>query len=461
MRGDCLSLHPSRIPRFPSQPITELIPRSLQLSHAPSIKTLYAFIYITIYMLKQCRRLPRYPLSNLPQTRHIADLRPFQPGDLVLLRQKLDRSAPPILTRPLLPGRQVQSHRGVIRHDDLIGKRARDIVLTTHTNRNGGPGKLGTEYRLHEVKLEEYVRLSRRLVTPVYPADARLIVELLDVHPSLTDESNGTENEKLEILEAGTGHGALTLYLSRAIHAANPPLPTDESDDALATWKRSRRALIHTLDVSEKYSLHARAVVRGFRHGLYAPNIDFHTADLASWLRAEHASRSATPFLSHAILDLPSAQQHVADVAKALRVDGTLVVFNPSITQILQCASRIREEGVALEMERVVELPTNGQAGGREWDVRAVRPRALSKAAEIADDHVISTEGAEHEVEGESSGAIVDSSDDAEVNGVKERHIAAPRAKDDGWQMVCRPKVGDRIVGGGFVGVWKKQRDRS
>ena len=330
----------------------------------------------------------------------------------------------------------------------------------------GERGKWGTEYRLHEVKLEEYVRLSRRLVTPVYPADARLIVELLDLHPTPTAETNGSGHEKLEILEAGTGHGALTLYLSRAIHAANPPLPKFSADDlgeAIANWKRTRRALIHTLDVSEKYSLHARNVVQGFRHGLYYHNVDFHVADVSAWVRSELASRSKTPFLSHAILDLPNAQLQLADVAKALRVDGTLVVFNPSITQIMQCSSRIREEGVPLEMERVVELPTNGEAGGREWDVRPVRPRASIKAAETSNDHAISAEDAEQEVDGnltQSSGAVVDSSDVAEEDAGKEESIPVSKREDVGWQMVCRPKVGDRIVGGGFVGVWKKQRDR-
>jgi hypothetical protein len=27
------------------------------------------------------------------------------------------------------------------------------------------------------------------------------------------------------------------------------------------------------------------------------------------------------------------------------------------------------------------------------------------------------------------------------------------------YYMVCRPKVGDTISGGGFLGIWKKRRD--
>lgn len=411
-------------------------------------------------MLARWRRLNRHVRSISSHVRHISDLRPFQPGDLVLLREKLNRSAPPILTRPLKPSGQVQSHKGILKHDELIGKRVRDVVATTFTTKNGPSQKVGTEYRLHEVKLEEYVRLSRRLVTPVYPADARLIVELLDLHPECANEGNG---EKLEILEAGTGHGALTLYLSRAIHGANPALPDPSSPNTaedVETWKRTRRAVIHTLDVVEKYSLHARSVVQGFRHGLYYPNIDFHVSDVSVWLKAELASRSGVPFLSHAILDLPNSHLKLQDVAAALRVDGTLVVFNPSITQVMQCAAAIRQDGIPLELEKVVELPTNGEAGGREWSVRAVRPRASVKGIGVFADEGVNAEDAGNE--GESLPALDESdaepsdSDTAEI-----RPAASHAAKDEGWQMICRPKVGDRIIGGGFVGVFRKQRARN
>lgn len=58
----------------------------------------------------------------------------------------------------------------------------------------------------------------------MYPADANLIISLLDIHPPIDPEVH-TRNGPLEIFEAGTGHGALTLYLARAIHGLNPPPP--------------------------------------------------------------------------------------------------------------------------------------------------------------------------------------------------------------------------------------------
>ncbi|KFY07714.1 hypothetical protein V492_06891, partial [Pseudogymnoascus sp. VKM F-4246] len=56
-------------------------------------------------------------------------------------------------------------------------------------------------------------------------------------------------------------------------------------------------------------------------------------------------------------------------------------------------------------------------------------------------------EGAESGTEGSGEEAV------AEV-AVKEAE--SPKPEGDGWNMVCRPKVGDRVVGGGFVGVFRR-----
>lgn len=365
------------------------------------------------------------------------DCRAFAAGDVVLLRQKQDRSAPPILSRPLKPGRRIESHKGVIQHDDIIGKRVRDLVQAKKTKSERGP----VDYRIHDVTLEEYVRLTRRLVTPIYPADASLIVQLLDLHPDARPSESEGEIQPLEILEAGTGHGSLTLYLSRAIHAANASnhLPVGANSECDA-----RRAIIHTIDVNGKFSAHAKQVVEGFKHGLYANNIDFHVGDVSLWLKNSRSTRGSGPFLSHAFLDLPSADTHLRCVAESLRTDGTLIVFNPSITQINECAIKIKDEKIQLDLERIVELGVNGGSGGREWDVRFVRPRALQKAA---------VEPLSSTVD-EGEGGQLD-----EANGNATPIPDSEPTDDKPWSMVCRPKVGERITGGGFLGIFKRRRD--
>ncbi|KAK4552203.1 hypothetical protein LTR86_010557 [Recurvomyces mirabilis] len=410
-------------------------------------------------MLRTCR-LPTRQIPYQPH-RHISDSRHFAPGDHVLLRSVKDRTAAPLLTKPLTPGHKHDTHRGPIHHNEILGKRVRDVVSTT-------AGKLAAaEYRLHEVKLEEY--------------DAQLIVNLLDLHPEPPrygePTGNGEGKERLEILEAGTGHGALTLHLSRALHAANPPLPRhiqknsfNEEEDhdgaALEAWKSTRRAILHTIEVNPKYSSHAQKIVRGFRHGMYAHNIDFHVGSVSEWLTSALASpdRSSRgePFLSHAFLDLPGTEDHLSTVANALRVDGALVAFCPSITQIMTCFETVKAEKIPLDLERVVELGVNGGSGGREWDVRLVRPRAAGAAGKKGIEAGVvgeggGGEGAAAEESGGDSGVDVAGATDSEPT-TPSTPTRTTDVADTGLKMVCRPKVGERVVGGGFLGVFRKKR---
>jgi tRNA (adenine57-N1/adenine58-N1)-methyltransferase len=383
--------------------------------------------------------------------RNYADTRPFAVGDHVLLRSLADRTASPVLRGPLKHGKRIETHKGIIQQDDIIGKRVRELVRTAPTK----AGKDGSDFRIQEVTLDEYVRFSRRLVTPIYPADANLIVSLLDLHPEVYDSGRAGE-EKLEILEAGTGHGSLTLHLSRAIHAGNPPTPkpvpeedAETADAKVTEYKERRQAVLHTIDIASQYSAHARQTIAAYRHGQYLHNIDFHTGSVSDWVASALSARDNEPFLSHAFLDLPNADTHIDNVVKALKVDGTLIVFNPSITQINECALKIKQEGIPLELDRVVELGVNGGSGGREWDVRPVKPRAPKPQATL---EPVASEAEDAEV----------SSDDASRDAEQEEAMSPPspsQAPDEGkWAMVCRPKVGERVVGGGFLGVFRKKR---
>lgn len=393
-------------------------------------------------------QIPRLLRTQCRRT--YADSRPFAVGDHVVLRPTKDRGASPALRGPLKHGKRIETHKGIIQQDDIIGKRARELVRTAPPK----SGKDGHDFRIHEATLDEYVRFSRRLVTPIYPADANLIVSLLDLHPEVYDAERAGEG-KLEILEAGTGHGGLTIHLSRAIHAGNPPTPKpvpeedpETRDAKVAEFKERRQAILHTIDVASQYSAHARQTIAAFRHGQYLHNIDFHTGSVSDWVASALSARNDEPFLSHAFLDLPNADTHIDNVAKAVKVDGNLIVFNPSITQINECALKIKQEGIPLELDRVIELGVNGGSGGREWDVRPVKPR--TQKVEAAPEAVaISGEDAEVRSDAESR--------DAEQEQAE--NVANPsQTPDEGkWAMVCRPKVGERVVGGGFLGVFKKK----
>jgi len=275
----------------------------------------------------------------------------------------------------------------------------------------------------------------------------------------------------------------LTLHLARAVNSANPANPikpfkeassetVNISKDAAAEFHEasetgvsgaeasqerivSRRAVIHTVDISPAYSQHAEGIVRGFRQGMYSANVEFHVANVSEWINEQFQMRKVndlkdhkSSFLSHAILDLPGSHNHIAQVASALHADGILVVFNPSLTQILDCVKVILAEGIPLWLDKVVELGA-GATGGREWDVRTVQPRAFIKAEKIRK-------------EAELAAEIVTEAPDHCPNNARtsttrdEEQAQASDRSGTGWEMICRPKVGGRVVGGGFLGVWRK-----
>lgn len=316
-----------------------------------------------------------------------------------------------------------------------------------------------------------------------------MIVSLLDIHAN--PPAAGETQPPIEILESGTGHGSLTLHLARAIHAANttpPPRPPrsqiqflenrvqrpgEEDSKSIQTttsvdptqqewdaWRAQRNAVIHSVDVSSKFSALAEKNVRGFRRGIYAGDVDFYVGPVENWIAEQTerrvktgvlssltGRRSLEPFLSHAILDMPGAHLRIPHVAPILRRDGMLVVFMPSITQIGDCVKLIRQQRLPFVQERVVELGI-GITSGRHWDVRVVAkksgadPSSWGAAAE-AEETVQATESDE---------AAAENMDDSP---------APPEelSKEDDMVMVCRPKVGLRTVGGGFVGVWRRIED--
>lgn len=297
----------------------------------------------------------------------------------------------------------------------------------------------------------------------------------------------------MEILESGTGHGSLTLHLARAIHAANstpPPQPrrsqiqfledrtqrpgeevssqdtqsttsVDSTQQEWDAWRAQRNAIIHSVDVSAKFSALAEKNVRGFRRGIYAGDVDFYVGAVENWIAEQKkrrakagvlpsitGQRSAEPFLSYAILDMPSAHLRIPHVAPILKRSGILVVFMPNITQIGDCVKLIRQQRLPFVQERVVELGV-GITSGRHWDVRVVSkksgadPSSWAASAET-EDTVSATES--DEADTQNMDAVIPPSSEQV-------------SKEEDMVMVCRPKVGLRTVGGGFVGVWRRIED--
>lgn len=219
-------------------------------------------------------------------------------------------------------------------------------------------------------------------------------------------------------------------------------------------WRARRSAVIHTVDISPKFSFHAEKIVRGFRRGIYAGNVDFYVGHIENWVTEQKKRRASKgllsvgagkvdPFLSCAILDMPSAHMNIPLVAPMLKTNGVLAVFMPSITQIGDCVTLIRQQRLPFVMESVIELGM-GLSNGRLWDVRVAFKKSRADPSSWT----------------ESSGSVEPVSQrDEELPEDKNAEAAtapgeAQKASDS--VLICRPKVGMRLVGGGFVGIWRR-----
>ncbi|KAJ5779694.1 hypothetical protein N7457_007414 [Penicillium paradoxum] len=398
-------------------------------------------------------------------------------GDRIILHGKQ-----PSLSKALKRGEKFQTPKGAVDHDSIIGKRVWDTVQS----------RKGLPLRVSLPTLEEYVALTPRLVTPIYPQDANLIASLLDIH--VDTPVAGETQPPLEILESGTGHGSLTLHLARAIHAANttpPPRPsrsqikylegrasrpgekdTEQTGEKLSevtadpaqadwnAWRAQRNAIIHTVDVSPKFSALAEKNVRGFRRGIYSGNVDFYVGPVENWVAQQKQQRKKTglasltggnpvdPFLSHVILDMPSSNLRIPHVTPVLKRDGLLVVFMPSITQIGECLQLIKDQRLPLVQEKVIELGS-GISGGRLWDVRFATKKSGADPSSWT---------APSDAEGSSP---AEADEQSSASDTASEVVAAEEPPKEGESvLVCRPKVGVRIQGGGFVAVWRRIEDR-
>ena len=217
--------------------------------------------------------------------------------------------------------------------------------------------------------------------------------------------------------------------------------------------------MIHSLDNSTLHSSHAQAVVRHFRRGMYFPHVDFHVGEIVDYLASRLASSGNEPFLTHAVLDLPNPSLHLEMFGRAMNPLGKLITFSPSITQTVKCLKTIEDQRLPFVLERVLEIGTGVGSGGRLWDVRTVLPRSLQRKAKSTEEE--SPEAYEEEspdaLEEASPGG--ESPEVAQTDGEARIESSHDKSKE-GWEMICRPKAGLRIDGGGFIGVWKRMHFR-
>ncbi|HWB67629.1 MAG TPA: tRNA (adenine-N1)-methyltransferase [Mycobacteriales bacterium] len=238
---------------------------------------------------------------------------PLSAGDLVQLTDPKGR----MHTIELSGGGEFHSHRGIVAHDDLIGRPEGIVVTSTG----------GTAYLALRPLLADYALSMPRGAAVVYPKDAAQIITMADIFPGA------------HVVEAGAGSGALTCSLLRAVGG----------EGRVTSYER--RA---------EFAEVARGNVERFFGGP-PPNWQLTVADLAT--------SASTADVDRVVLDMLAPWEVVDTVATALVPGGVVCGYVATTTQLSRIVEALREHGGFTEPQ-----PWESMVRGWHVDGLAVRP---------------------------------------------------------------------------------------
>lgn len=237
---------------------------------------------------------------------------PFEPGERAVL---LDRKGRRYLIA-LRPGAQFHTHRGYLDHDAIIGAPEGTTLVST----------AGAPFVAIRPSLTDFVLKMPRGAQVVYPKDIGAIIVGADIFPGAT------------VLEAGTGSGALTLGLLRAV---------------------GDRGRVITYEQRPEFAERARSNIESFL-GKLPDQLEMRPGDITE-ARIEGE-------VDRIVLDLPEPWRVVPVALRALRRGGIFCSYVPSTVQVSQVTDALRAAGF-IEVETSETLV-------RTWHVEgpSVRP---------------------------------------------------------------------------------------
>ena len=157
-----------------------------------------------------------------------------KPGDLVLF---VGRDYKRFTVR-LEPGGKLETHKGVVYHDDVIGQ-----PLGREFNSHLGHPMLALPPSVHDL-----VRDIKRTSQIVFPKDAAYLLMRLDIHP-------GTR-----VIESGTGSGAFALCMARYVMPTGHVYSYDVREDMIAVAQRN----LGRVGLSDYVEFKLRDIAQGF-----------------------------------------------------------------------------------------------------------------------------------------------------------------------------------------------------
>jgi len=231
----------------------------------------------------------------------------LQPGEDVLLIDGKSRE----YLRKLKPGTSIHLRSGNFTMDDLIGLPDASVV------RNSG----GEAFLVLRPTYASLIPHLPRKAQVIYPKDVGLILLWGDIRPAA------------RVLEAGTGPGALTMALLRAIGPSGH---------------------LYSYELRQDFAEMARGNVERFFGA--APNWTLRLADIRDGIQDQDLDR--------VIIDLPEPWHVLPEAWRALRPGGVLVAYVPTVLQVKHVVDRARLEGFA-NVEAMESLVRNWHIEGQ------------------------------------------------------------------------------------------------
>ena len=240
--------------------------------------------------------------------------RNFKYGDRVQLTDAKGKLYSVTLTK----GSEWHTHKGMLKHDDLVGIPEGSIVATNQD----------LKFQAFRPLLADYVLSMPRGATIVYPKDAAMILGVADIKPGI------------RVLEAGVGSGALSISLLRAI---------------------GEEGMLHSVEIREDFAEISEKNVSAYFGG-----------KPANWNLTIGALQDQTyeADFDRVVLDMLSPWECLDVASKALVPGGVFMSYVATTTQLSKIAEAIKESGNFTE-------PESSETIVRGWhhEGLAVRPQ--------------------------------------------------------------------------------------
>lgn len=240
--------------------------------------------------------------------------RNFKYGDRVQLTDAKGKLYSITLTK----GGEWHSHKGMLKHDELVGLPEGSIVKTTQE----------LKFQAFRPLLADYVLSMPRGATIIYPKDAAMILGVADIKPGL------------RVLEAGVGSGALTISILRAI---------------------TEKGFLHSVEIRDDFADISRE------------NIEQYFGEIPNYWKLTVGQLQEQNFqaeFDRVVLDMLAPWECTQVAANALVSGGVLLAFVATTTQLSKMAEAIRDSGLFTE-------PESSETIVRGWhhEGLAVRPQ--------------------------------------------------------------------------------------